>query len=362
MLLNQSHDGIYMVFGLGACGFHRGFGLVPRRRLLRDGLALAGLGLVIGCGATPTLTVQPARAPRVGWLILGFSGPPGPLMQAFSAGLSEQGYVDGHTIVLDHRYAEGRPERLRDLAGELVDSKVDLVLAGSQAATLAAKDATATIPIITVLTGDPVELGLVASLARPGGNITGLSTGDPRIDGKRLQLLKETMPRLARVAVLADPGTGPNTGAALVRHLQGPAQALGVQLLQVTVGDANGMGRAFDTAVEQGADAVVVYGGELFISERARVADLAIARRLPTLYARRENVEAGGLMSYAPNVAGLWHRAATYVDKILKGAKPADLPMEQPTVFDFIVNLKSAEAIGLTIPRSVLQQATEVIQ
>jgi putative tryptophan/tyrosine transport system substrate-binding protein len=336
--------------------------LVPRRRFLQDGLALAGLGLLTGCGTLPSQPVQPSRVPRVGWLIIGFSGPPGPLMQALSAGLGELGYVDGQTILLDHRYAEGRADRLRELADELVGLKVDVILAGSQAAAFAARSATATIPIVVVLTGDPVELGLVVSLARPGSNITGLSMGDQRIDGKRLELLKETIPHLARLAVFVDPGSSTTVATGLMSVLQAPAQALGVERHLVTVKAANDLERAFDSAVQQRADAVALYGGELFITERAHLGNLAIARRLPTIYARRENVEAGGLMSYAPNAAILWHRAATYVDKILKGANPADIPMEQPTTFDFVMNLPTASAIGLTVPQSVLAQATEIIQ
>jgi putative ABC transport system substrate-binding protein len=332
-----------------------------RRRLLRGGLALAGMGLLAGCGIVPATGVRTARPTRVGWLVVGLSGPPGPLMRAFSEGLRDLGYSEGRDVVIEYRFAEGKEERLSSLAVDLVTLPVDVIVAGSPQAAAAAKSATATTPIVAVVP-DPVQSGLAASLNRPGGNVTGLSSLSGVIMAKRLELLKGTVPGLTRVALLADPGQGRSATDAIAGSLREPAAALGLEILPVPVPDGGNLEPAVAAAKREQAQAVLALGGEIFITERVQLAEITNRAGLASMYSRQENVEAGGLMSYAPSAPAQWRRAAHYVDKILRGTKPADLPIEQPTTFDFVINLRAAEALGLSIPPSVLQQATEVIQ
>jgi putative ABC transport system substrate-binding protein len=270
-------------------------------------------------------------------------------------------YVEGKNIVIEWRAAEGKRDRVPTLADDLVRLKVDVIVTGGATDTRAAKAATVTIPIVMTNDGDPVGSGFVASLARPGGNITGLSTLSPEISGKRLELLKEIVPKLSRVAVF-----GTSTSASNVRELKEvelAAGALGVKLQYLDVLASKDFETAFLAAAKQRSDAALMnVSGGIMGFQRKNVLELAVKNRLPVTYHRREYVEAGGLMSYGVNVLDLDRRAATYVDKILKGAKPADIPVEQPTKFEFIINLKAAKQIGLTIPPNVLARADKVIR
>ena len=265
--------------------------------------------------------------------------------------------------MIEYRDAEGKPERLPALAAELVALKVDVIVAPNTAQALAAKQATRTLPIVFAFVADPVASGLVTSLARPGGNVTGLSSLTPELVGKRLELLTQAVPGVSRVAVLWQPGAqGERTDKDMLKGADVAARALGVRLQFVEARGPADFDRAFSDMTRARAGALTVLGSTMFISERRRLVDLAAKNRLPAVYARREYVDAGGLMSYGPNLADLFRRAATYVDKILKGAKPADLPVEQPTKFELVINLKTAKALGLTIPQSLLGRADEVIQ
>jgi putative tryptophan/tyrosine transport system substrate-binding protein len=303
---------------------------------------------------------QPAKIPRIGFLGAASMSANSARIEAFRQGLRELGYVEGKNIVIEYRYADGKSDRLPALAVELVGLKVDVIISGGGGATRPAKEATATIPIVMTGDGDPVGLGFVASLARPGGNITGLSTFSPELSGKRLELVKESVSKLSRVAVFGT-STSPDN-AQVLRELELAAGALGVQLQYVDVVDPKHINTAFQSASKGGAEALIVLGSAAFIAHRTQVVELAAKYRLPTMYNRREYVETGGLMFYGVNLADLSRRAAVYVDKILKGAKPADLPVEQPTKFEFIINLKAAKQIGLIIPPNVLARADKVIK
>src|SRR4029077_16917558 len=267
----------------------------------------------------------------------------------------ELGNVEGKNIVIEWRFAEGKADRLPSLAAELVGLKVEVIVTSGPAATRAAKESKVTIPIVTAQDPDPVGNGLVASLARPGGNITGLSTLAPEISGKRLELVKEIVPRLSRVAVLGSSTTPGNAQA--LREMELAARALGVQLQYLDVRGAKDIEPAFRAATKGRADALLVLQSPVFINERAQLAELAVKSRLPVIYDRREFVDDSGLICYGKNFADLSRHAATYVDKILKGAKPADLPVEQPTKFELIINMKTAKQIGLSIPPNVLVRA-----
>jgi len=281
--------------------------------------------------------------------------------EAFRQGLRDLGYIDGQNIAIEHRYAEGVTERLPNLATVLVRLKVDVISTGGTAATLAAKNATTTIPIVMSNVDDPVAFGLIDSLGRPGGNITGLTSGaGPGLYGKRLELLKESLPRVSRVAVLwnpDDPGSVIN-----VRGMEAPARSLSLKLQLVEMREPNDLEQAFSAMKRERAEALVTILSALVGSQRSRIVDLAVKSRLATMSAESRWTEVGGLMSYGPSYFELWRRAATYVDKILKGRKPADLPVEQPTKFDFVINLKTAKQIGLTIPPNVLARADKVIK
>jgi len=307
---------------------------------------------------------QPLKVPRIGWLAPAFppssSGLSNPNIEGFLQGLKELGYVEGKNIVIEYRWADGKRERLSDLAAELVTLKVDVIVARNTPATLAAQRATTTIPIVMVGPGDPVRLGLVASLARPGGNITGLSLLATELTGKRLELLKEAFPKIARVAVLWNSGDSAMT--LRVKEAETSAQALGVTLQRVGVQDPNDFERAFSTMSSQAADALLVTLDTFTALHQKRILEFAAKYRLPAMYERIDFVEAGGLMTYGPSLSEIFRRAAVFVDKILKGAKPADLPVEQPTKFEFVINLKTAKQIGLTIPPNVLVRADRVIR
>jgi putative tryptophan/tyrosine transport system substrate-binding protein len=324
------------------------------------GLMLA-LALVVASLATEAQ--QPKNVHRIGTLsALGTTPGRNPFVEAFLEGRRALGYVEGQHFVLEYRGAEGQFEGFPDLAAELVRLKVEGIVAQGTPAALAAKHATTTIPIVMVGVGDPVGSGLVASLARPGGNITGLSNLSPELVRKQLEFLKDVRPTVSRVAVLWNPANP--ASHLMVRAADVAAQALGVQLHLV---EARGRGPdAFDSAfaamTNAHADALLVLADNIFFEHRRRLAELAAMSHLPTMYQGREHVEAGGLISYAASVPDVWRHGATYVDKILKGAKPADLPVEQPTRFELVINLKTAQALGITMPPSLLLLADEVIR
>jgi putative ABC transport system substrate-binding protein len=323
-----------------------------------------GLCITLALGLLPYLLTaepQPTTVHRIGWLSAGSPhGDPG--IEAFRQGLWALGYVEGQTLGLDSRFAEGSAEQLPALAAELVQRQVDVLVAGGSAAIHAAQQATHTIPIVMAVAYDPIGKGFVASLAQPGGNITGLSYLGDELHGKRLELLKETVPQSTRIAVLGYPGW-PGY-ASVLNHLTVAARALGLHLHVVEVHRADELDHAFTVMTGAGAEAVLVMEDAMLLnSQRGRVvADLAATHRLPVLYAWREWVVAGCLMSYGPNSLDTLRRAATYVDKILKGAKPADLPVEQPMKFELVLNLKTAAALGIAIPPSLLLLADEVIR
>jgi len=281
-------------------------------------------------------------------------------VDAFRQGLRELDYVEGKNIFIESRYAEGKLDDLRELATDLVHLKIDVIVSGGPAVTRPIKDTTSRIPIVMTQDSDPVSSGFVASLARPGRNITGLSTLAPEISGKQLEILKEVVPKLSRVAVLGN-STLPGNAQSL-KEIEHAAQTFGVQLKYLDVRGPKEIAVVFRDARKAGADAVLLLINPFMISHQALVVNLALKSRLPAIYRSPDNVEDGGLMSYSPSGTDLFRRAAVYVDKILKGAKPADLPVEQPTKFEFVINLKTAKQIGLTIPPNVLARADRVIR
>jgi len=304
-----------------------------------------------------TYAQQPKSIPHIGYLR--FIEVP-VYDAAFRKGLSELGYVEGQNIHVEYRFAGGSTERLAEFAEELVRLKVDVIVAGSTQSIDAARQATRTIPIVFPVTFDPVESGFVTSLARPGGNLTGLSTVNPDAAAKRVELMKEIMPRISRLAVLRNPT---NSGSQFpLKETEAGAKRLAIRVQVIEVRDANQLAGAFSTASKARADALIVLADALFFAHRGQVAELGIRHRLPTMFDDAQSVDAGGLISYGANLADLFRRAAVYVNKILKGAKPEDLPVEQPTKFEFIVNLKTAKQIGLTIPPNVLARADRVIR
>jgi putative ABC transport system substrate-binding protein len=303
---------------------------------------------------------QPAGIPRIGLLIGSSASVYATRVEAFRRRLRELGYVEGKNLVIEYRYGEGKRERLSELAAELVRLKVDVIVTTGPGI-LAAKKASPTMPIVFGNASDPVGTGLVSSLARPGGNITGLSLMAPDLGGKRLELLKEAVPKVAPVAFLWQRGSTRGDQEELT-EMEAAAKALGLKLLSLPVRSLEDFEGAFTRAKKDRAQALITAPGALIVTRQRQVLDFAAKNRLPAMYVSNEFVEAGGLMSYAPSYTDLWRRAADFVDKILKGAKPADLPVEQPTAFEFIVNLNAAKQIGLTIPSSVLARADRVIK
>ena len=325
----------------------------------------AFLGAVAGGLLAAPLTSeaqQAAKIARIGYLVTNLAASPH-LREAFRQGLRDLGYVEDRNLVIESRDAEGKFERLPALAAELVALKVDVIFAGTTPPALAAKQATRTLPIVFAGVADPVTSGLVTSLARPGGNVTGLSLLAPELVGKCLEQLKQAVPVVSQVAVLWQRGAlGERTEKDMLKGADVAARALGVRLQFVEARGPADFDRAFSDMTRARADALTVLSSAMLFGERRRLVDLAAKHRLPAVYPWRESVDAGGLMSYGANVADGYRRAATYVDKILKGARPGDLPIEQPTKFELVINLKTAKALGLTIPPSVLGRADEVIQ
>jgi len=310
--------------------------------------------------AHPADAQQANKVPRIGMLFPASPSPAGPFIDAFRQGLHDLGYVEGKHILIEYRFAEGKEDRLPDLAADLARINVDIIVAGGGIATLAAKKATRTIPIVMGAAGDPVGSGIVASLARPGGTITGSTLISPDLSGKSLELLKETIPGLKRVALLTYPG-GAST-VLMLKETETAAQSLGLQLQILEAGGPEQLESVFAIAKKRGSEAINVLSNAFFGNQRKKIVELVTRAHLPAMYFDRQFVDAGGLMSYGANVAELFRRAATYVDKVLKGAKPADLPVEQPTKFEFIISLKAAKQIGLTIPPNVLARADRVIK
>ena len=315
--------------------------------VLTVGLALAPLA----AGAQ-----EAGKVARIGML---GSSASDPLVNAFKQGLRELGYIEGRNILVEYRWTEGRTERYPDLAADLVRIKVDVIVASSQGA-VAAKHATGAIPIVMPIITDPVRLGLVASLARPGGNATGFATQNDELPGKWMELVKETFRKISRVAVLLQPTYD---GGVQLKASESAARSLGVRLQALNVERPDDFAAAFAAVQKNRAEALIVSSSPLFYTHRARLVEFAAKHRLPTIYHQSEFVVgSGGLMSYGPDFRDLFRRSATFVDKILKGAKPADLPVEQPTKFELVINLKTARALGLTIPQSLLLRADEIIQ
>jgi len=331
----------------------------PKRRGATRQLFSLGLGSLLFALCGSTGAQQPVKAPTIGLLVGGSASSDAVRIEAFRQGLRELGYVDAKNIAVEYRYGEGKPDRLIELAAGLVRLQVDVIVTAGPTATNAAKKATNTIPVVMAHDADPVGAGFVASLARPGGNITGLSNLAPEISGKRLELLKEIVPRLSHVAAL---GTSTQSSAQILRETELAAKAFGMQLQYLDVSDPKDIAPAFQEAVKRRAEAVLVLQSGVLNSRRKQIVELAVKSRLPAIYYAPEWVEDGGLMTYTANAAELWRRAAIYVDKVLKGAKPADLPIEQPTKFELVINLRTAKQIGLTIPPNVLARADRVIR
>jgi putative ABC transport system substrate-binding protein len=326
------------------------------RRKLAIALGAGALAAPFGLFAQP----QAAKIARLGILSPLTATIAAHNLEALREGLRDLGWVEGRNLVIENRFGEGRADRLPELANELVRLKVDVIVTGAFPGALAAKNATTTIPIVMVTTGDPVASGLIGSLARPGGNVTGVTALGRELSVKRLSLLKETVAGVARVAVLSNPAN-PEDGP-MVKSLEVAARSLGLQLRVIDVRDPTEFENAFATITKERAGAIMVLTDSMFYTHSRRIVELAAKSRLPTTYGVRQYVDDGGLMFYGATLADMYYRAATYVDKILKGAKPADLPVEQPTKFDFVVNMKTAKALGIKISNSILVQATKIIE
>jgi ABC-type uncharacterized transport system substrate-binding protein len=320
---------------------------------------LAGTGAVL-LAAPLAAEAQAGKVPRVGFLGNSTAALEANLVGPFREGLRELGYVEGQNILIEYRWAEGHYERFPALIAELIALKVDVIVTAGTPASLAVKKAAPSLPLVMAAVGDPIGVGLVASLARPGGNATGLSAIAPELEGKRLELLREVAPRLSHIAVLWNPDNPLHAGS--LKEIRAAAQVLGikVQLLGIRVSEE--FPAAFAAILKERPGALLVLADRIFLHNRTRIVDFEVKHRLPGVYAYRELVEAGGLMSFGPSYPGMHRRAAYYVDRILKGAKPADLPVEQPTKFELVINLKTAKALGLTIPQSLLLRADEVIE
>ena len=308
----------------------------------------------------PAEAQQPAKLPRIGVLISAPASIASPRIEAFQRGLRALGYVEGKNVVMEYRYAEGKVESVSDLAADLVRLKVDIIVTDTSNATQAAKNATKIIPIVFTTANDPVGDGQVDSLARPGGNLTGLSILALDLNGKRLELLKEAFPNILRVGFLTRIGTA--SGEQRFDEAKTAAKALGLQLQYIGAKGADDLENAFDMAKRAGVQALLAHPSTFVGTNRARIIDLSIKNRLPVIYGSGEPAEAGALMSYGPDLVDNYRRAGTYVDKILKGAKPADLPVEQPIKFELVINLITAKQMGVTIPANVLARADRVIK
>jgi putative tryptophan/tyrosine transport system substrate-binding protein len=328
------------------------------RRQVVQGAGAVSLGLLAGCGRWPGQTQVPAKVPRIGYV--GAAAPGGPNPQALADGLRELGYVEGYNLTVEWRLTEGRTDRVFEVIAELVALNVDAIVVTGATAALAAQNATRTIPIIIVMLSDPLESGFVTSLARPGGNITGLGSFALELGGKQLQLLVEVTPSAARVGVLWE-RRNPSRARQL-KELQDAAQVLGIQIESLAVEEPHDLDSAVRAGSQARVDAIFTLQSVLTAGHKARIIELLAQAQVPAMYESSEWTEAGGLMFYGPNFPAMHRRAAYYVDKILRGAAPADLPVERPREFDFAINLKTARALGLTIPHHVLLQATEVIQ
>jgi putative tryptophan/tyrosine transport system substrate-binding protein len=331
-----------------------------RRQFLRGGVTLATLVPVVGCQSA-SLPWQPAKVPRIGFLATGPRAGRWFLAEAFVEGLREHGYEDGRNVALEYRFSEDRDDRLPALAAELLALPVDLILASGVPASVAAREATRTVPIVMgSLAADAIGEDFIESYSRPGRNITGMTSISAHLTGKRLELFTDIIPGLTRVAAIDNP-TNPSYRTVL-QELEAAAREKGVELLRVEARAPQDLPLAFAAAIQQQAGALIAPADPLTTNRPNVVADLQLHARLPTLMERREFAVAGGLLAFGANLADLYRRSAAHVDKILKGADPAVLPMEQPTKFDLAINLKAAQALGLTIPPAVLQQATEIIQ
>jgi putative ABC transport system substrate-binding protein len=321
------------------------------------------IGRVAGALLAASLAAEAQQAgtvPRIGLLSAFSPSDAAGWYEALRQGLRDLGWIEGKNIRIEYRYAEGHNDRLPDLAAELVRLNVDIIVTSVTTDTLPAKEATRTIPIVMASAADPVGMGIVASLARPGRNVTGLSQIAPELAGKRLELLKEIVPNLSRVGVMWNPGDRGST--VNWQELQLPARSLGIQLHSLETRSPTGFDQVFADASRLRVGALAILPDPLFARNLRRIADLAVKNRLPAIFHLREFVDSGGLVTYGPNRADMFRRAAVYVDKILKGAKPADLPIERPTKFELVINMKTAKALGLTIPQSLLLRADEVIQ
>jgi putative ABC transport system substrate-binding protein len=332
--------------------------ILPRRFI--TGLVIAAVLLGSTASAQEYKAQQAAKIQRVGYVGHDASGSDPSSISGLRQGLRDLGYIENQNIVIEYRFAGGQPDRLPGLISELTNLKVEVLITQGTVVTGAAKRATTTTPIVTV-SGDPVGLGFVASMAHPGGNITGLSFGQGEgFAGKWLELIKETLPKISRVGIIWNPANRSLTST--VKQMERMAPGLNLQLSWHTVRSAADIDAAFAAASRARVAALIVLTDPLVVARKAQLVELTAARHIPAIYGLREFIEAGGLMSYGPSLADLWRRSATYVDKILKGAKPADLPVEEPTKFELVINLKTAKALGLTIPQSLLVRADEVIQ
>jgi putative tryptophan/tyrosine transport system substrate-binding protein len=308
---------------------------------------------------------QPAKIPRIGFLLTGWPQSPETLapIDAFRRGLRQLGYVDNQNIAIEYRFAEGKIERFPNLAAELVRLNVDLIVAANTPSAIAAREATTTIPIVGVAMGDPIEDGLIASLARPGGNVTGLTFLAPELTAKRLQLLKDALPNVSRVAALWQPGAfGERTTSDMMKATEAVARSLGVRLQLIEVRNVEQFDGAFATMASERVEALLVFPGSLLFNARRRIVELAVTHRLPSVYSAREFVELGGLISYGASISDLFRHSAVYVDKVLKGATPAALPVEQSTRFELVINLKAAKELGIDMPLSLMIRADEMIE
>ena len=330
-----------------------------RRKLMRKNVIRLALCAMLFALCSSTAAQQTGKVLRIGFLDASTASGMAGLLETFRRELTKLGWVEGKNITIEYRFAEQTQERIPELAADLVRLKVDLIVVAGGGAALAAKKATTTIPIVMTTAGDPVGAGLVASLARPGGNVTGLSSLVPELNTKRLEILKDTVPKLARVVFLRQAGTA----QAQLKELRAAALALKLKLEEIeTQPDPKSLESAFKTAKQKQVNAIMIQPARPYFAERRRIVELAVKYRLPAIYFQKEFVDEGGLMSYGVDYDDLYRRAAIYVDKILKGAKPADLPVQQPTKFEFVINLKAAKQIGLTVPPDLLARANRVVK